>query len=323
MADDILIEDDLKITDENDETDETEDEELEEDETESKTGDDDKPTSGDDTATLQQKLDTLENENKGLIKSLTAQRGQRQELQNDLASIKEAIAEARAEATTEGEVDKLDDTLSKIPVDFDVDGNMSIDPKYLQTKGNPDISALQDEIAALKGTVNAQTTATQEQEGLNTLLREKDGYPEAHKSVSDAWSYLKNDLFDAYLNKKGLAAPQSSDQAIDMIIDSQELTESFAKKYPTLDLESVVEAHLIGTPRYMRKALDKAIVKPNESKHETLDFGKPSSLASANSGGSDSPESLLDRVANMDTEDYENLPPATLAKIDKLLEKSG
>ncbi len=320
MADENLTEEDLKIKNENSEE---VDEELEEDETDSETGDDEL-TPSKETATLEARLDELETENKGLIKSLTAQRGQRQDLQNDLAAIKDAIAEARADATTEKEVEELDETLSKIPVDFDDDGNMSIDPKYLQTgTGNPDIKALQDEIDTLKGTVNAQTVATQEQESLKTLLGEKDGYTAAHKTVSDAWSYMKNDLFDAHLEAKGLAAPQNSDQAIDMIVGSPELTEAFAKKYPTLDLESVVEAHLIGTPRYMRKALDKAITKPDESKHETLDFSKPGSLASANAGGSDSPETLLERVANMDTEDYENLPPATLAKIDKLLERAS
>jgi len=325
MAEENLTEDDLKVNEENDEI-EDEDSKTEEpveNKTESETGEDEL-TPSTDTAALEKKLNDLEAENKGLIKSLTSQRGQRQELQSDLASIKEAIADARADATTQKEVDAVEDTVSKIPVDFDDEGNMSIDPKYLQTNtNNPDVEALQQELATLKNTINAQTTATAERQQLDTLLGEKEGYKAAYKDVQNAWSYLKNDVFDDYLTKHSLAAPQTSDQAIDMIIGSKELTETFTQKYPNLDLESVVEAHLIGTPRYLRKALNKAIMEPPDSKKESLDFGKPDSLANVNTGGSDSPESLLQRVADMDTEDFENLPEATMAKIDKLLEKSG
>ena len=311
MAEETLTEDELKTEDET--TEDLENEELEDNETDE---------SEDESAALKVKLTELESTNKGLIKSLTAQRGQRQELQNDILAIKDAIAEARAEATTDDEVEDLEETLSKIPVDFDDDGNMSIDPKYLKPQGNPDIKALQDELTALKGTVNAQTTASYEQNNLNILLNEKEGYTDAYKLVSKSWNYMKNDLFDNYVESKNLKAPATSDQAIDMIMESTELKEAFAKKYPTLDLESVIEAHLVGTPRYMRKALDKAITT-SDSKHETLDFSKPNSLSLANSSGSDTPESLLQRVADMDTEDYENLPAATLAKIDKLLAKVG
>jgi hypothetical protein len=319
MADELTA-DELEVKDEENEDEIIADEDDEESE---ETGDEDKPTPGD-SDDLQIKLDELEATNKGLIKSLSAQRGIRQDLQGQLDEIKDAIAESKE---TNLDLDDADDKTivdtKNIPVEFDDDGNMFIEPKYLKAQGNTvEIQALQDEIDQLKLNVSEQQTQKQEDKQLNDLLSEKEGYDGAYKLVNEAWSYLKDDVFDAYLEKKGLTAPTTSDQAIDMIMESNELKTDFVKKYPTLQLESVLEAKLLATPRYIRKALDAAITT-TDSSHSQLDLGKPASLSNANSGGSDTPESLLNKVADMSTEDYENLDPKTLAKIDKLLEAAG
>ena len=299
------------------------DEDLEDDD--EKTGAKDTSTP-DDSEDLKTRLEELEVTNKGLIKSLSAQRGLRQDLQEQLDDIKEAIAEAKLTGATKVDDDTdagnaIDQISSNIPVEFDDDGNMFIEPKYLKPD-DTSVKSLQEEINNLKETLSSRQEQERENQQLQALLSEKDGYKTAYEQVSEAWTDLKDNVFDAYLEKNNLAAPTTPDQAIDMIMESKELTSGFKKKYPSLDLESVLEANLLATPRYLRKALDAAITTADSS-HEQLNLGKPASLANANSGGSDTPESLLAKVANMSTEDYENLDTRTIAKIDKLLEAAG
>ncbi len=282
----------------------------------------------DDSEDLKTRLEELEVTNRGLIKSLSAQRGLRQDLQEQLDDIKNAIAEAKlaGAADTDTDVDletenAIDQISSNIPVEFDDDGNMYIEPKYLKPD-NTSVKSLQEEINNLKETLSSRQEQEREHQQLQALLSEKDGYKTAYEQVSEAWTDLKDNVFDAYLEKNNLAAPKTPDQAIDMIMESKELTTGFKKKYPSLDLESVLEANLLATPRYLRKALDAAI-QTNDSSNEQLNPNKPASLANANSGGSDTPESLLNKVADMSVEDYESLDARTIAKIDKLLEAAG
>ena len=333
MPDDLTIEelevkpDELEVgEDEDEDVDEDVDEDLEdddndadEDEDSEEKGEKDKPSPGD--SDLQTRLEELETANQGLIKSLSAQRGIKQDLQGQLDEIKDAIAESRETNLDLDDADNDPKSTANIPVEFDDDGNMFIEPKYLKTDMSG-IKSLQEEINSLRQDLSDKDVQKQEDKQLSNLLGEKVGYEEAHKQVQEAWSYLKDDTFDAYLEKNNLTAPSTPDQAIDMIMGSKELSGDFQKKYPTLDLESVLEAKLLGTPRYLRKALNAALTT-SDSSNEQLDLGKPNSLANANSGGSDTPESLLNKVADMSTEDYEKLDARTIAKIDKLLEAAG
>jgi len=309
-----LTEEDLEVSIETDEDVDIEDT-GEEDDTAPTPGEDD------DTSTdVAAKLAELEDSNRGLVKSLTAQRGIRQDLQGQLDGIKEALDQFKTNA--ENNTGTVDDVGTSIPINFDDEGNPFLDPANLPTTQNADIQALQQEINALRATTNATAIETNERAALNNLLGEKEGYTKAHEEVTKAWTYLKDDIFDAYLVEKGIQAPKTADQAIDIAMGSKKIGEQFTKKFPTLNMESVLEAHLIATPRYLRKALDLALVDASSS-HESLDLTKPTSLAAANSSGGDSAESLLSRVANMSNDEFGALDTKTMEKIDRLLAQAG
>lgn len=308
---DVLTEEDLSIENE-EELDESTVEETEETGT--------TPVEDDTSNALEAKLAELEASNKGLVKSLSAQRNIRQDLQGQLDGIKEAIADVRAKKDA---TETVDSTGAMIPVDFDDDGNPFLDPANLGSTQNADIEALKVTINQLQNQVNRTVTQKTEQQALNSLLDENEGYHTAHKAVTKAWNFLKDDVFDAYLLERGLEAPKTADQAIDIAMKSKSINAKFTEKYPALDMESVLEAHLIATPRYLRKALNKALVNDTESTNEQLDLSRPSSLAKIDAGGGETQASLLTRVADMSTEDFSKLDERTMAKIDKLLETHG
>lgn len=282
------------------------------------------PTTGDDKDTkafdVEAKLAELEASNKGLVKSLSAQRGIRQDLQSQLESIKQTIAEVKESRADLSE----EPTGSMVPIEYDDNGNPYLDTSNLGDFNKTEIAALKATVNQLQQQINQTNVQKSEQQFLNGLLDEREGYAEAHKAVTKAWNFLKDDAFDAYLTEKGMDAPKTADQAIEIALNSKEINAEFSKRFPSLDMESVLEAHLIATPRYLRKALNKALVsKDTESSHTSLDRTKPSSLASIDAGGGETQDSLLTRVASMPTEDFMKLDAATIAKIDRLLETKG
>lgn len=309
---DALTEEDLVVEHDEEESESTVDEE------------ESAPTTGDDKDTeafdVEAKLAELEASNKGLVKSLSAQRGIRQDLQSQLENIKEAIAEVKESRADVSE----ESTGSMVPIEYDDEGNPFLDTSSLGDFNKTEISALKATVNQLQQQINQTNIQKSEQQFLNGLLDEREGYTEAHKAVTKAWNFLKDDAFDAYLVEKGIDTPKTADQAIEIALNSKEISAEFSKRFPSLDMESVLEAHLIATPRYLRKALNKALVsKDLESSHASLDKTKPSSLASIDAGGGETQDSLLTRMADMPTEDFMKLDAATIAKIDRLLETKG
>ncbi len=320
---DLTLEDLNVSVDDDDDNNDNDDGDVEDDSTgdgkNAATPADDKGTSESD---LSVRLAELESSNKGLIKSLSTQRGLRQDLETELNGIKEILAELKSSANDD--IDDTPDDLSSekkfIPIDFDDKGNPRLDPVHLKalSSANDKITELETKIINLETGVNSSAIEKAETNALNTLLGEKEGYVKAHKQVSKAWAYLKDDLFDAHLIEKGLPAPTTASAAMDIAIGSKTITDAFNLKFPTLNMESVLEAHLIATPRYLRKALDAALTVPDNS-NERLDTSKPTSLSNANTSGGDTPESLLTRVAQMSNEEYAALSDSARTKIDKLL----
>jgi hypothetical protein len=275
---------------------------------------------------IEAQIADLEASNKGLVKALSAQRGLRQELQGQLDEIKQAISAVKAVKPN-----AADNRLSAnptIPIDFDDEGNPFLDPAKLSTLQlrSVEIENLQKEINLLKQTSYVTKQQQTEQQNLNALLSENENYAPAYKKVTEAWNYLKDDLFDAYLIEKGLPTPTTAEAAIEIATSSKELMNKFEQKFPGVDMESVLEAHLIATPRYLRKALNKASVVNAPTKKNSsspLDFNRPASLAAANTSGGENQESLLSRIASMSNEDFMALDRKTMAKIDRLLEARG
>jgi len=269
----------------------------------------------------------LEASNKGLVKALSAQRSIRQDLQGQLDEIKNAISAVKTVKTTAADNRVLANPT--IPIDFDDEGNPFLDPAKLSTLQlrSAEVDNLRKEIELLKQTTWVSKQQQAEQENLKALLSENENYGPAYKKVTDAWNYLKDDLFDAYLVANGIPAPTTAEAAIDIALSSKDITSKFEQKFPGVDIESVLEAHLIATPRYLRKALSKASAqaptptKTNSSK--ALDFNRPASLAAANTSGGENQESLLSRIASMSNEDFMALDSKTMAKIDRLLEARG
>lgn len=310
----VLTEEDLKIADESEEVDDGTGEEEE-----AATPADEASTK---QAALEIKLAELEASNSGLIKSLSAQRGIRQDLQEQLDGIKTALNTFKVNQAVSIPSQLATGKKTTIPVDFDKDGNPYLDPVNLIGLTDNKIQQLEARLNQMQQNATAVQMQTTEQEALSALLSEKAGYVDAHKEVTKAWNYLKDELFDAYLEEKGLPTPKTADQAIDIAVKSDVLLARFRERFPTIDMESVMEAHLIATPRYLKKALDKALVLPGSS-HEELNTNRPASLALANSSGGENQESLIQRVADMSPEDFMKLDAATMSKIDKLLETHG
>jgi hypothetical protein len=267
----------------------------------------------------------LEASNKGLVKALAAQRGIRQDLQAQLDDIKNAINSVKATKSTTG----ITSTVQKkaIPIDFDENGNPYLDSSKLSTlqQYSPEVEALQQEINMLKQSSINNRIQQAEQESLKNLLSENKEYSPAYKKVTDAWNFLKDDLFDAYLLDKDIPAPKTAEAAIEIALNAPEVRTKFEQKFPGVDLESVMEAHLMATPRYLRKALNKAIqpTKSSTNSNKPLDYSRPASLATANTSGGENHESLLSRIADMSYDDFQALDKTTMSKIDRLLAARG
>lgn len=279
------------------------------------------PSDGED---LKAKVEELEKANRGMYQAMRQEREQRQAFQTKVDQITGMIQQARTQPQQQEQQQPAEPQApSKIDVAFDDDGNPYIPSDVISKaipKGDPalenKIANLENELAHYRERTQSQEAQTAAQQQLNKLLAENEAYPEAHKKLEEQFTYLKDELYDAYIEKAGLNPPQTAEEAIDIALKSNEIKRAFNEKFPGADLESVMEANLIKTPRLLRRALDKQVPAP--SSHQEMPE-KPSALSSVSGSESPSDNSIIDRVADMDLEDFLQLDDKTYSKIDELL----
>jgi len=320
MDEDLTL-DELEVNDE--------EEDVEEDEELSGEEEDDAASPADDkssTPDIAAKLAELEKGNKGLLSALTAERRERQNISAQLDEFKDVLKAVVDQSAGKPEYDealqKIEDKIEKISLDFDESGSPYISAEKLAAFESATVKALKTEIDQLKAVTSSMVQVKTEDEFLRKLLSENENYTPAYKTLNDAWLFLKDEAFDPDREARGLPKPVSVDEAIEMALGSDTLKATFAAKFPGVDLESLMEAKLLQKPRYLRKALNKVQVQ-TKSSHTPLDLGRPTPLGSASSFGGDNNESLLKRIAEMSPRDFNKLDAKTIEKIDKLMEKFG
>lgn len=332
MGDEDLTMEDLELPLDETVEDELEDEgdELSGDDINAGTPPDDKSASTLASDDLVKRLTELEVSNRGLVKALSAQRTHRQDLQSKMDEVtdvlKAVVQQAGSDPKDVSLAKDIQKAVNKIQIEYDESGNPYLSTEALSKYESSTIKDLKDKIERLENATVSILSKTTEDENLNRFLSEKEGYRDAYKIVTDAWMYLKDVAFDADRIARGLPQPTSIDDALDMALTSDTLKADFAKRFPTVDMESVMEAHLLKTPRYMKKALNSVLNTPKKEANtvkDILDINKPTSLTQVNTSGGTNNESLLARIANMKPEDFNKLDAATMAKIDKLLEQFG
>lgn len=269
---------------------------------------------------LQAKVDALIKEKDGLYKEMIAERRTRQELksqsqalQEQFETVKQVLSEIK-ESKTSGKQKG-----SGIKLKYDDDGDPYIDPKDLEGF----IAPVKERIEAVQGDSISQSIQLENTKRINTVLQSDPAYAEGYRAVQEAWGFLDGE-FNKYVIQNGIDPKTLTLESALEMIESGEIGQSFADKFPGLDIDTVSDAFTVGSDglvntRKLKKAVRLASPKKNQ-KMDNLKFvaGKPNNLATQpnRKGGSGR---TLDDLADISVDDFMNLSDADVAKLERAL----
>lgn len=258
--------------------------------------------------------------NNGLMQAKTTAMRKHQEsskavevLTNELNNMKSYIESLQNPQIDSSGPQKVD----KTEVLFDDDGNAYIENLPDNPKLVNKIVELEQEIIKFNNSLSASKEETLQAESLSSFLNEKEGYKEAFPEVRDQWQYIKTDLFNQFVDANDINPPETKNQALE-IMTSDGFKKAFSAKYPTADIDSVIQAGVHGGKYYERKALDAVLSKKTVSSHDPLPSDKPQSLSTVSGESDFGDEGFLERVSNMPFDEFLNLTPTEEARYNRL-----
>lgn len=268
--------------------------------------------------TLQSQIEELRKESDGRLSALRSERQERQELKGKVDAVIGMVEQAKT-------VKQKPEKPTTIPVSENEDGDLFVDPALVTADLREKIERLE---ASLQVSQGAQTQQTARQGEVNAVVSEDPAYKPAYESLSNAYVFIDKQLGEHVL-KQGIDPKSLSgiDEALDLLEGSESFKKEFAKRYPGIALDLVVEA-FTPTPagqvnkRKLTQALKK--LKPSEQEEKglgkTLKFltKKPSNLSSVrNQRGS--AESSLDNIAGMDMDDFLSMSDQQVGELERIL----
>jgi hypothetical protein len=263
-----------------------------------------------------------------------------------LSQVGEMITAAKskkAESTTETEEEEgaIETTSGdRVYVKFDDDGNPFVDPKDLKGLSKKDIKEVENQLAKVETNQVTQAKQTQLRDDLQSVLGRDKAFPDAYGQLRDAFAFL-DEALQTIVEEQDLD-PKKLDlnSALDLIEGHKDSMKAFNQKYPTIDIETVVEGISLDSQgnvnkRKLRKALNAIKTEEgeetstaeekeekNKTKLKTLKTiaRKPSNLGSLkNQRGT--AEMSLDDVAGITTEDFLEMSEADVKKLESLLKE--
>jgi hypothetical protein len=307
----------------------------------SKAGDD-KTNDEDDKSnksTLEERLDALEKENKGLRKAVVENRQGKASFKGELDDLKQIIKEgmksrgAKTDDNKDGD-DTDNSMVDKLPLEFGEDGKGFVDVKPAVETLQETIQQKTKEIETLKESIEAEKAVENDrsarQQHINALIDERPGRDVAYKKLLVGLDILDKKTREI-LNDKGIKAERGINpgQALDMLEAEDGAMDAFNKLDLGVDAELVVR--LFDSDRDFKKALDSYVDGQTKSKND--DAGddaimknlqnKKTGPGSAASQGSASNESVVDRVGKYSSEDILEMDDATYEKLMARMEREA
>lgn len=264
---------------------------------------------------LQDANETLQKANRGLMGTVSAERGKRQHLEGRFDQLTGEINNAIA---TRKETQVVPES-PNIEIDIDDEGNPILSTDAISKVVN---EAVQGQIKPIIGQmqevsqrVYGQDVQTQHNAQMNALLDSREGYREAHNIASKQWQVLSN-IYDRHFANTGVAHPTNIEAAIDYALDNKDIMDEFGRAYPNADIESLMEGFMTGSPRKLRRVLDSNIGQQKNEINSLL-TDAPQNLSSMRGSGTKA-EMTVDRVLNMDQEEFEALPQSVVDKFERM-----
>ena len=284
-----------------------------------------------DVAALKSQVEQLAREKAAMVAKTRDERAKRQELQGRIDQITEHLAhlrEAQQKSAKDDQAASAAEDDQFVDLDFDEEGNARVPVDSLKTVISKETQQLSQKIADLEAQLEAANQALaqrdmvqRQNEALNNLLSQNKAYPAAYKDLVARFRDI-DQTFTQYLEQNDIDPPQTTEEAIDMIVSSQPVMEQITAKYPGLDVETVLESTFYGTPRKVRKALNHIVKtsgskKKPESKTASI-AGKPETLARVASAGADEGGGTnVDRFADMDPFDAVTLSDSQIKELER------
>ena len=190
---------------------------------------------------LQDKIDQIEKERRGLYNDLKSERRMRQEFQSQTEKLKslegtvQQILQQRQAATKNDEPNDL-----AIPFEFNDEGEAFISKDKLAAITNP----LQEKIDFLQQQLQATVTSTSQEQAaqkfVNSVLSEDERYAEVFPVYQRARSWVEDAVVD-FQRQNNIEGVITSGQALRYVFD-KDTTADFNKQFPGVDLELIVTA---------------------------------------------------------------------------------
>lgn len=303
------------------------------------TGDDDDSNEDDsDTryVSLENKLNELANEKKGLYKELKGERQKRQELTGRLEQLTGTIQQIIDSRSKSSKEDGTAETkkVKGIPVEFTEDGDALIPQDALASITKP----YEEKISALEKYLQSANHSQQKEKAadelINRLVSEDDRYPDAYRAYQKARTWVNDRVID-WMEENNLEGEMTSGQALDYVVDN-DMEKEFTNRFPGLDIERVITAE--DSQRLFRRMLENVASTfdddqtTTKTKTDTRDESKVKKLMKKPSGlGSSSNAkagdlSVIDKAADLTTDDIMGMSDKQIAELEKALleeEKSG
>ena len=286
---------------------------------------------------LQDKIDQIEKERRGLYNDLKSERRMRQEFQSQtekLQSLETAVQQILQQRQAATKNDEPNDMA--IPFEFNDEGEAFISKDKLAAITNP----LQEKIDFLQQQLqNTASMTAQEQAAqkfVNSVLSEDERYAEVFPTYQRARSWVEDAVVD-FQKQNNIKGVITSGQALRYVFD-KDTTADFNKQFPGVDLELIVTAEDDDYffKRNLGKLADSLLEIEEEEEPVTLDkkkegerfkkvMQKPSGLgASANKQGA--AKNILETAESLSSLDALDLTDAQVEALERQLlreEKTG
>jgi hypothetical protein len=268
---------------------------------------DDDDTEDDPMADLQSQLEELKRENQGLLHAKQEEKRKRQANQSKLESVEEKLNKLAALIDTRSTTGEMVDDITKsgITVDFTEDGTAFIPKDKLNEVFIPSQQKIQDLEKALQATKIEQDARDEANKVINEVLGEDERYPAVYANYQKARNWAEQQVIE-FQKENNLHGKMNSGQALDYVFD-EDLESEFNKKFPGMDLETVVTAE--DSVRLLRRMFRTHVTddapRSNDNERFKKVLKKPAGLGQH--GSSKTEISTLDKLDSLTQDDIDAL----------------
>lgn len=292
------------------------------------------------TPTLEERLNALEKENKGLKKAVVEYRQERSQYKGRLDEltdiIKNGLNDRGSQTTEKNSDDKSGDSTSKeskksamdrLPVEFGEDGKAYVPADVVKELLAEDLQKVGSKAEELEKTLSEKDQVTQLQQEfenhVNTILDEKEGRAVAYEKMTKALKMLDKTVAEIQ-TEQGIEGVLPPGTAIDLLYQTEGALDDFEKMQLGVSVEELIRA--FDSDYVFKKTLDgitNASVQESSQKSNQDDAlienltEKPSSPSGSKSAKRN--EGVLDKVSGFSTEDLLNLDDKSWRRIEKYL----